>query len=52
MTVGSVPVDMKPFAGLFGRQKKDIIRECSFYDRGLDGSEMLIFVDSEDTVVE
>ena len=43
---------MKLFAGLFGRQKKDIIRERFFYDHGPGGSEMLIFVDSEDTVVE
>ena len=52
MTDGSVSVDPKLSAGLFGRQKKDIIGKCSFYDRGPDGSEMLIFVDSKDTVVE
>jgi len=52
VTVEPVSVDLKPFASLFGRQKKDIIREYCFYDRKLGRPEMLIFVDSEDTVGE
>jgi hypothetical protein len=45
-------LQQKSLVGLFGRQKENIIRKCCYYNRRLGGTEMLIFMDSEDTVVE